>query len=44
MLAAKGYSKTIPVGSADAGSQITAAYAAAADYVWAYLSARCTQF
>lgn len=35
MLAAKNYAKTIPVGSADAGSQITAAYAAAADYVMA---------
>ena len=33
MIKAKGYSKTIPVGSADAGSMITADLAAAADYV-----------
>lgn len=35
VLASKNYPKTIPVGSADAGSQVTAAYSAAADYVMA---------
>jgi exo-beta-1,3-glucanase (GH17 family) len=35
VLASKGYSKTIPVGSADAGSQITAPLSAAADYIMA---------
>jgi exo-beta-1,3-glucanase (GH17 family) len=33
VLASKNYNKTIPVGSADAGSQVTATYAAACDYV-----------
>ncbi|CAG8671531.1 16683_t:CDS:2, partial [Acaulospora colombiana] len=35
MLQAKNYAKTIPVGSADAGSQITPELAAAADYIMA---------
>ncbi|CAG7848338.1 Putative glucan endo-1,3-beta-glucosidase btgC; AltName: Full=Endo-1,3-beta-glucanase btgC; AltName: Full=Laminarinase btgC [Serendipita indica DSM 11827] len=35
MLASKNYGKTIPVGSADAGSQITATYAQAADFIMA---------
>jgi exo-beta-1,3-glucanase (GH17 family) len=35
VLAGKNYNKTIPVGSADAGSMITAEYAAACDYVMA---------
>lgn len=33
MIAAKNYAKTIPVGTADAGSMITAALSQAADYV-----------
>lgn len=33
VLATKNYPKTIPVGSADAGSQVTPTYAAACDYV-----------
>ncbi|KAG8816589.1 hypothetical protein FRC18_000918, partial [Serendipita sp. 400] len=35
MLSSKNYGKTIPVGSADAGSQITTTLAAAADYIMA---------
>ena len=33
VLASKNYNKTIPVGSADAGSMVTAQYAAACDFV-----------
>lgn len=36
MVQAKNYGKTIPVGSADAGSQITPELSAAADYVWVH--------